>query len=205
MTKKEKKKYAKRYYKNHRKKMLKRVRDWVRNNRKKIRRYKRAYARKNKNKIKKYKQKNRVKFQKQAKRWWKRHYKNPKIKNLHRKRTRKWAKNHPIKRKRNRKKYMLSPRGRYAQLKYAARKRGISFRLSLRQFSKFIQLPCFYCGILPWKNLRDGWLDRINNDKGYCKENVVPCCGTCNQMRMNLSVRDFKKQITCIARNLKLI
>ena len=36
-------------------------------------------------------------------------------------------------------------------------------------------------------------LDRINNNKGYTKSNVVPCCYQCNRIRSNIYThKDFK-------------
>lgn len=206
MNKVKKKNYNKRYYRKYKKKILKRVKDWVKEHRQKVRKYKKIYARKNKAKIKKYKQKNKAKLQRQAKIWWKKQYKNPKVREHKREVTRKWAKEHPIKRKRNRKKSLRTLRGRYSELKYNSKKRGIFFNLTLNQFSKLIEKPCHYCGVLPWEGVRGSWLDRVINNKkcGYRITNVVPCCGTCNHMKMDLTLREFRKHIKRIVFKLKL-
>ncbi len=34
-------------------------------------------------------------------------------------------------------------------------------------------------------------LDGIDSSKGYVKDNIVPCCSTCNHMKWNLSAKDF--------------
>ena len=34
-------------------------------------------------------------------------------------------------------------------------------------------------------------LDRVDNSIGYILENVVPCCVTCNSMKMAMSYNEF--------------
>ena len=41
--------------------------------------------------------------------------------------------------------------------------------------------PCYYCGTLEFRR----GADRIDNSKGHSKDNVIPCCGLCNNTRMN--------------------
>lgn len=97
-----------------------------------------------------------------------------------------------------------------------ATKAGIVFDLSRTQFKEICEQACHYCGILPedfdatsgWSNtarrgkMKSGkyiseWkyngLDRINPDKGYTMDNVVPCCGICNHAKHTLSYSDFTK------------
>ena len=50
---------------------------------------------------------------------------------------------------------------------------------------------CIYCGETNWKKLG---CDRIDNSLPHNKDNVVPCCNTCNRMRSDdFSVSEFKK------------
>jgi len=71
--------------------------------------------------------------------------------------------------------------------------------LSFDEFLKFTEIKnCHYCdGGIVWREysrleaLKDGRgfgynLDRVNNDKGYEKENLVVCCTFCNQLKRNL-------------------
>lgn len=44
--------------------------------------------------------------------------------------------------------------------------------------------------------------DRIDNDKGYTKDNISPCCFRCNIMKMNISHTDFTKHIKKIHDNI---
>lgn len=60
-------------------------------------------------------------------------------------------------------------------------RRGISWTLTLEEFLSLRVGACVYCaGVLPEAGIG---LDRIDNAKGYEKENLVPCCATCNYVR----------------------
>lgn len=57
-------------------------------------------------------------------------------------------------------------------------------------------------------NSQKGWgykLDRIDNNKGYFKENLLVCCKCCNFMKRSLSYEAFLKQITKIGVNLNCL
>lgn len=48
--------------------------------------------------------------------------------------------------------------------------------------------PCFYCGS---NNLIGS--DRMDNNKGHTKDNIVPCCKRCNMMKNNFfNCKEFK-------------
>lgn len=72
---------------------------------------------------------------------------------------------------------------RYSNYKVTAKGRGIVFDLTKEEFLSFWQKPCTYCG---GEILTIG-LDRVNNNKGYSLDNVVPCCIICNVMKLNFS------------------
>lgn len=82
--------------------------------------------------------------------------------------------------------------------KAGARKRKLSFELTLDEFTDLILQPCAYTGI-PYSNtmkygdfsLNYNGIDRINSDIGYVKGNVVPCCININKAKSNLPVQDF--------------
>jgi hypothetical protein len=57
---------------------------------------------------------------------------------------------------------------------------------------------CFYCKS-DISNVGGVGLDRIDNDKGYIKTNVLPCCGSCNLIRgYNLTVKEMKVAMTAV-------
>lgn len=86
------------------------------------------------------------------------------------------------------------------QYKRHARNRGLDYNLDRELFAKLIKQSCHYCGVSPantvrTKNCRDGYqyngIDRINPEIGYEKENVVPCCPTCNRAKLAMTKNDF--------------
>jgi hypothetical protein len=87
-------------------------------------------------------------------------------------------------RERNREKVRMSLRlWKYSRLKYQARRRGLAFALSREEITEITSAACCYCGG-PLPNYGYG-LDRKDNTQGYTRENVVPCCETCNWIKSN--------------------
>jgi hypothetical protein len=83
--------------------------------------------------------------------------------------------------------YNFRPMRKMASYKEAARRRGVSFTLSKFDFLELWQKPCRYCG----SKIDTIGLDRVNNDRGYIRGNVVPCCHQCNSMKGKLSYVRF--------------
>lgn len=92
----------------------------------------------------------------------------------------------------------------FGMYKRSARRRSYAFELELEEFLELCQKPCAYCGQKPsmsaaaWLNsiLSDedfffNGIDRFDNEKGYIKGNVLPCCPTCNFLKGKLTVRDL--------------
>lgn len=87
--------------------------------------------------------------------------------------------------------------------KDAAKNRNLEFDLSFDEFIKITSDQCYYCGIMPYKKVRNGrkikfngdyiynGIDRVNNLIGYTIENCVSCCETCNRAKLQMSKRDF--------------
>lgn len=77
--------------------------------------------------------------------------------------------------------------------------------LSFSDFRYISSLNCFYCGRKPGNETKDGYenhyqsdyilkwtgLDRLQPTIGYMKNNVVPCCGRCNKMKLDLTLEEF--------------
>jgi hypothetical protein len=70
-----------------------------------------------------------------------------------------------------------------------AKKRGIPFTLSKTHFQELIVKPCFYCNY--HKEGEVHGIDRVDNQKGYIEENVVPCCETCNVLKGTQHPQEF--------------
>ncbi len=77
-----------------------------------------------------------------------------------------------------------SPKGRFAQSRAVAAKRGLVWNLSLEDFMYYAALPCYYWPSHKKPETNSG-LDRRDNTKGYEVGNVVPCCKDCNIGRGN--------------------
>jgi len=77
--------------------------------------------------------------------------------------TRKWGKNH------------------LASLRYRDKKTYTEVcDVTLEELFEIIKKPCTYCGDTEDQK----GLDRVDNDRGHVKDNVVSCCYLCNTARM---------------------
>lgn len=107
--------------------------------------------------------------------------------------------------------------------RYNASKREMPWELTTECFRELLSQNCHWCGEEPKPHnpfykkdgtrsksdikVSDEWakqqwimvngVDRINSDPkiGYTAENCVPCCGDCNEMKMERSVNDFLSQV----------
>jgi hypothetical protein len=81
----------------------------------------------------------------------------------------------------------FKPKRLYRQYKNNAKYRGYEFRLEIEDFEALRDLSCYYCGT------RKGYMgyDRITNEKGYTKDNIVPCCSVCNYMKCDMTVNEW--------------
>ena len=85
--------------------------------------------------------------------------------------------------------------------KYGAKKRGIMFEITDKQFKDLISNKCHYCGTPPLQQyktqseLSGGYIyngvDRKDNKVGYTLENSISCCGLCNRAKMDMKYDDF--------------
>ena len=91
-------------------------------------------------------------------------------------------------------------------------------------FLKLTQQDCCYCGDSPSRTQNEGnqrktassfqlekgdftynGLDRIDSSMGHNKDNVVPCCWTCNMMKNDLGKGYFLQHIAKICKHLDLV
>jgi len=102
------------------------------------------------------------------------------------------------------------PLRRYGKYKNGARRRDISFRISLDTFIKLTSQPCSYCGMFSVSGYDESLeytfcgVDRLDSDKGYTYKNVISCCHSCNMLKGNLTYEQFLEKIKQIADNLDL-
>lgn len=87
--------------------------------------------------------------------------------------------------------------------------------LTFEQFYQLSQMPCHYCGLEANKSNRFNLflhqkssnfskehgefnyngLDRVDNNLSHDINNVVPCCRTCNQFKLNMNLNEFYEKI----------
>lgn len=92
----------------------------------------------------------------------------------------------------------------FGTYQYGARKRGLEFALTQTEVRTLSKQPCHYCGVEPSnrmfrQNSKYGngepyiysGLDRLDNEKGYVLDNVVPCCIQCNRTKWTMSKDQF--------------
>lgn len=90
-----------------------------------------------------------------------------------------------------------------------SKKRGSAWGISDKQFDELITSDCHYCGVHPSNicNLLESngvfifnGIDRIDNQRGYATDNVVPCCKACNWAKGKMAYEDFMKYLERVAR-----
>jgi hypothetical protein len=93
----------------------------------------------------------------------------------------------------------------YRHTKGTAKKRKKPFHLTYEQYKEIAVKNCNYCGSEPYerysqvknsKKIKLNGIDRVNPKIGYTIGNCVPCCGTCNTMKMDRSLDEFLMKIT---------
>lgn len=105
----------------------------------------------------------------------------------------------------------IGPQNVFNHYKQASKKRNFEFSLNKEQLSEIIEKECFYCGKLKSNTFRVrstknadnryysyNGIDRVDNEKGYIKENCVSCCNICNLMKRGLSFQQWIDHIKII-------
>lgn len=95
-------------------------------------------------------------------------------------------------------------RALFGSYKGSAKARGYKWNISMKFFLLTTKQNCFYCGSLPsnihqrkdcnGKYMYNG-MDRIDNDKGYIEDNIVPCCKICNLAKGTSTPLEFGEWI----------
>jgi hypothetical protein len=102
----------------------------------------------------------------------------------------------------------------YDLYKIRAKSKHIVFNLTLNEFKIITSSNCYYCGTKPnqfFKNhtghyygtYKYNGLDRLDSNKGYIKNNIVPCCKYCNFAKNDLSINKFYNHIKKIYEYIK--
>ena len=69
----------------------------------------------------------------------------------------------------------------------SAKKRKKQLDFTYAEIGVLMQLPCEYCG----DNSKYNGIDRVDNSKGYTKDNSVPCCEKCNYGKNVYSATEY--------------
>ena len=96
------------------------------------------------------------------------------------------------------------------RMKKDAKDRNLEWNLPDNKAKELMASSCFYCGAPPKshkklstiKKLNGDFIangiDRLDNNKGYTEDNVVPCCTCCNIAKSTMSINEFKNHISKI-------
>lgn len=96
--------------------------------------------------------------------------------------------------------------------KRSAEKRGHKWNLTKEKFKELTKQNCYYCGRPPFnKRIHNkittngayiyNGVDRIDNSKGYTKNNSVSCCKDCNRAKRKLTQTEFLQLVAKIYNN----
>lgn len=104
-------------------------------------------------------------------------------------------------------------RATYHRYKQSAKRRTIKFELSEQEVFDLIIQNCSYCDLPPSTDMklsahpdfRYTGIDRVDNDKGYEKDNVVPCCETCNTSKRTMSLAQWRAWIARVHKKLNSV
>jgi hypothetical protein len=88
-----------------------------------------------------------------------------------------------------------------------ARKRGLVWMLTPREFHKLTSSPCYYTGRRPsttqvsksGETYTYNGIDRLDSSRGYTTDNCVPCYKEINRMKGSIPVQEFIKLVKEIA------
>lgn len=80
-----------------------------------------------------------------------------------------------------------SPSRKFSTYKHSAVVKGKEFHITKDQFMELWQKPCYYCSA----SIQTIGIDRVNNERGYTVDNIVPCCKLCNYAKQGLSKAEF--------------
>lgn len=96
------------------------------------------------------------------------------------------------------KKWNSTLSGKYSSYKNSANIRKIQWKLDLEQFSTFWKKSCYYCD----DPIETIGIDRVDSNGIYELKNCIPCCGTCNKIKLDLPQQKFIEQVKKIYKNL---
>jgi len=98
---------------------------------------------------------------------------------------------------------VCSPEKLWKQYAYKAKKRNLTFSLTLSEFETLVNSPCHYCGEWP-----SNGIDRVINTIGYVNgqvKNCVSACQDCNFAKRVMVAHKFIAMCVRVAEHQKKI
>lgn len=94
----------------------------------------------------------------------------------------------------------------YREYQCNAKKGGRVFTIRFDYFCDLITRNCHYCGSPPLSlrtrcgaSVLYSGIDRVGNERGYTKENCIPCCKKCNFLKGRFTPDGFLRQVNAVA------
>ena len=85
----------------------------------------------------------------------------------------------------------------YKQYEFRAEKSNFEFSITYEDYIHVTNSPCYICGKINTDTNENG-IDRYDNKKGYISENIRPCCGECNYMKIDYDFNDVIEKLMLI-------
>lgn len=88
----------------------------------------------------------------------------------------------------------------YSNYSRKATRMNWEFELDILSLEKITSQNCYYCGQEPKNRMQRhsyiyyyNGIDRVDNSRGYTKDNIVPCCSICNTKKGAISLDIINK------------
>jgi hypothetical protein len=97
-----------------------------------------------------------------------------------------------------------------SETKLAARRRNLEWALTDEQVIALFTKNCHYCGTPPAQICKSenktgdyvyNGIDRVDNNRGYVVDNVVPCCIICNRAKREMPLSEFQNWIRRLSKH----
>lgn len=89
------------------------------------------------------------------------------------------------------------------RFRYSTKKRKLKYTISRDFYEELLTKPCHYCGMLRSSTSLSSWIDRVDNEKGYLIDNVLPCCPTCNKLKSDYLTKEEIEEIIKLLKKLR--
>ena len=91
------------------------------------------------------------------------------------------------------------PEGAYKMAQRSAKKRQLTFELTLEEFTWIVSASCSFCG----DSYEPMTCDRVDSTKGYRFDNSQPLCHQCNMLKKDLPDEVFLNGLDRLRRHIE--